>query len=115
MSDDEIPPGSVYITPKQMWEAIQETRDIAKGTAKAVDELRLMVDPVLHDLRADLTALATRHDTDHAAHAVKIEALEKQAWSSKWVPTLVTAVLTAAATGLVLAFITHGLTAITIQ
>ncbi len=112
---EEIPPGSVYITPKQMWEATQESLSLARENAQKLDELKLMVDPVLHDLRADLNALEIRHDKDHTEHAIEIEALKKQAWSSKWVPALVSFVLSSTVVAIVVMLVTRSLTNITVQ
>lgn len=101
---EEIPPGSVYITPKQMWEEIVAVR-------ASVDKLTTLVDPSLRNLRGDISDLQKQHD----GLAVKVEALEKQAWSSKWVPALVTAVVAAVLTGSIITLISNTFTTINVQ
>lgn len=105
---EEIPPGSVYITPKQMWEAVEEIR-------KSVDRLTAIVDPSLQDLRANIAALTAKHDREVTALDVRTVALEKQAWSSKWVPALISGVLCSSVAAIVTLVITRSLTMIAVQ
>ena len=49
-----IPPGSVIVTPEDMWAAIGEIRETGHRTETAINELRLSVNPTISDLRQDL-------------------------------------------------------------
>lgn len=102
----EIPSGSVIITPDDMWRTIQETRDIAAGTRKSVDELKVLVNPALNDLRDDIHVLDTREQKHHEDHDAKILALQQQSWSSRWVPALVMSLLCTIGGGITLYILT---------
>lgn len=93
-----LPPGSVIITPEDMWRAIEEIRDTGRRTESAVTELKLVVNPALNNLRADVDE-----------HDKRLNALEQQAWSSRWVPAIVTAILTTVIGGVALYLVTNGL------
>ena len=105
----EIPSGSVIITPDDMWKAIQETRDIARGTQIAVAEIKLIVDPALNDIRGNVQDLDDREAAHHNAHGIRITELERQSWSARWVPALITSLLCSVAGGIAIYVITRGL------
>lgn len=92
----EIPSGSVIITPDDMWRTIQETAESSRRTEAAVNELKLLVNPALGDLHKDVEKLETR-----------VSELEKQSWSSRWVPALVMSLLVAVAGGVAMFVITN--------
>lgn len=94
----EIPSGSVIITPDDMWRAIETIRDTGQRTNEAVTELKLLVNPMLNDLRADVLKNGDR-----------IAALEQQSWSSRWVPALVMSLLCTLGGGITLYIVTHAL------
>lgn len=101
---EDPPPGSVYITPKQMWDATQESLTLARDNAQKLEELKGLFAPKMSDLQLEI-----------AANKVRIDALEKQSWSSRWVTALVVAVLTASITGVIVVIITRSLTTINVQ
>ena len=105
----EIPSGSVIITPDDMWKAIQETRDIARGTQVAVAEIKLIVDPALNDIRDDMRILNDREAAHHEHHGKLIQELQQASWSARWVPALITSLLCSVAGGIALYVITRGL------
>jgi hypothetical protein len=102
-----FPPGSVIITPEDMWRAIQENRDTSSRIEQGVTELRLLVNPALNEMRDDISAL----DAREAAHYEKIDKrfrpIEEQSWSARWVPALIASVLATAVGGVVLFLITQ--------
>ena len=89
----DIPSGSVIITPDDMWKAIQETRDIARGTQVAVAEIKLIVDPALNNIRDDVRTLDDREAAHHEHHGKQIQELQQASWSSRWVPALIASLL----------------------
>lgn len=111
-----IPPGSLIVTPKDMWDRISEIQETGHRTESAVNELRLTVNPELRDLRQDVdtnTARVTALEKELPRNGeARITALEQHSWASRWLPTGVSAVLTAALTGLIMygigQWITHG-------
>lgn len=116
MTEPVIPPGSVIVTPDDMWETIREIQTTGHRTESAINDLRLTVNPELHNLRQDedatmqrVTALEREMPRNGEA---RITALEQHSWASRWLPTGVSAVLTAALTGLIMygigQWITHG-------
>lgn len=105
---DEIPAGSKILTPDDMWDVVQETRDLAKKTQATVEELKNLVHPALADVRADVQALDAREQKHHDEHERAIHKLQESMWSSKWVPSLVTAIITAIVVGASLYFLSHG-------
>lgn len=96
MTDSVIPPGSVIVTPEDMWSAIGEIRDTGHRTETAINELRLTVNPAVTDLRKDVD--------DHAG---RLTALEQASWSSRWVPAIVTSLLVGVIVGVIVYVITH--------
>lgn len=107
MTAGEIPSGSVIITPDDMWKTIQETRDIAASTATAVNELKLIVNPTLSDIRADLQTLDDRENAHHNAHGVRLTDLERGVWSSRWVPAIFMAVICSSLAGVIVYAVTR--------
>lgn len=97
----EIPSGSVIITPDDMWRTIQDTAESSRRTEAAVNELKLLVNPALHEVRSDVATLDTREQNNHEKHEGRIRALEEQSWASRWVPALVTAVLCSVIAGVI--------------
>ncbi len=103
----EIPSGSVIITPDDMWRAIETIRDTGQRTNEAVTELKLLVNPALGEIRADITDLSQR-ERDHFNNLNgRMVDLEKQSWSSRWVPAIVMAVLCSAIAGVLVYAVTH--------
>jgi hypothetical protein len=92
----EIPPGSVIVTPQDMWQAIGEIRDSSHRTEGTINELKNMVNPALGDLKADYAKLE-----------VRVVDLERSSWSSKWVPAIVMAVLCSTIAGILVYIVTH--------
>ena len=105
----EIPSGSVIITPDDMWKTIQETRDIARETQVAVAAIKLIVDPALNDIRDDMRTLEDREAAHHEHHGKLIQELQQASWSSRWVPALITSLLSSVAGGVTLYVIIRGL------
>lgn len=112
-----IPPGSVIVTPEDMWAAIGEIRDIGHRTESAITELRLAVNPAINDLRQDVDQNARIEREHHEKTNQRIDglgetvhALEKQSWSSRWVPALVSAILAAVVGGVLVYTFAHILT-----
>lgn len=114
----EIPAGSVIVTPEDMWGAIGEIRDTGHRTEAQITELRLGMMPAISDLRQDVDDNArierehhektgARVDLLEDKHDKRITALEQQSWSSRWIPVLVTSIITAAIAGLIIYFVTH--------
>lgn len=95
MPDNNIPPGSVIVTPEQMWVVMQETRD-------SVRKLETLLNPSLAEIHQDHRELDERENIHHEAHERAIRDLQQATWSSRWVTALVTATGTAAVGGLVL-------------
>lgn len=100
----EIPPGSVIVTPDDMWKAIEETRDAGRRTENAVNELKQLVSPALADVREDITKTDARVDKLDA----RVVELEHQSWATKWVPALATSVVCTVVGGVALYFVSHG-------
>ena len=98
----EIPSGSVIITPDDMWKAIETIRDTGARTEQAVSRLELIVNPALNDIRGDVQTLDDREAAHHNAHGIRITDLERQSWSSRWVPALITSLLSSVAGGIAL-------------
>lgn len=96
MSESVIPPGSVIVTPEDMWTAISEIRETGHRTETAIAELKLTVNPAVSDLRRDFKELDGRVTT-----------LEHQSWSSRWVPPLVSAIIVAAIGGVLVYTFVH--------
>ncbi len=109
MTAGEIPSGSVIITPDDMWKAIETIKDTGARTEQAVSRLELIVNPALNDIRNDLQVLDDREAAHHNAHGIRITDLERQSWSSRWVPALITSLLCSVAGGIVLYIVTRGL------
>lgn len=97
---DQIPSGSVIVTPDNMWQVIQETRD-------GVNELKTLMNPALKDIRDDVKSLDDREQKHHEEHASAISDLQKQSWSSKWVGPLISGTLVAAIGGIAVWVLTH--------
>ena len=95
-SQPSIPPGSVIVTPEDMWTAIGEIRDTGHRTENAINELRLTVNPVVSELRQDVD----KHDK-------RITALEEQSWASRWVPAIVMSLIVTVIGGVAIYVITH--------
>ena len=60
----EAPDGSVYITPKQMYDELLRLRDAVQGLCKTLD-------PALDDIRNDV-----------GDHETRIRALERRMWQA---------------------------------
>lgn len=103
----EIPPGSVIVTPDDMWRAIETIRDTGQRTNEAVTELKLLVNPALGEIRGDIADLSQR-ERDHFTNLnSRVVELEKQSWSSRWVPAIVMAVLCSTIAGVLVYIVTH--------
>lgn len=105
----EIPSGSVIITPDDMWKTIQETAESSRRTEAAVNELKVLVNPALGDLRRDLEKLDDREQEHYDRHAGSILELQQQSWSSRWVPAIITSLLVAVIAGVAMLVITKAL------
>ena len=89
----EIPSGSVIITPDDMWKAIETIKDTGARTEQAVSRLELTLNPALNDIRGDLQILDDREAAHHKSHGDRITDLERQSWSTRWVPAVVMGLL----------------------
>ena len=107
MTPPEIPSGSVIITPDDMWKAIETIKDTGARTEQAVSRLELTLNPALTDIRGDLQTLDDREAAHHNAHGARITDLERQSWSSKWVPAIFMAVICSAIAGVIVYAITR--------
>lgn len=107
MTESVIPPGSVIVTPEDMWTAIGEIRDTGHRTETAINELRLTVNPALTDLRQDVDTNARIEREHHDKHDVRLTELEQQSWSSRWVPAIVMSLIVTAIGGVVVYVLTH--------
>jgi len=70
MSDQQVMPGSVIITPTKMYEEMQDI-------GRKVDHLSSVVDPALNKLREDIIAGRGEHATIQAE--IKVEESERKA------------------------------------
>ena len=109
MAAQEIPSGSVIITPEHMWKAIETIKETGARTEQAVSRLELTLNPALTDIRGDLQTLDDRESAHHEHHNKLIQDLQQASWSTRWVPALVTSLLCSVAGGIVLYIVTRGL------
>lgn len=107
MVDSVIPPGSVIVTPEDMWTAIGEIRDTGHRTENVINELRITMNPALADLRQDIDTNARIEREHHEKHDIRITALEQASWSSRWVPAIVMGIIVTAVGGIVVYIVTH--------
>lgn len=91
-----IPPGSVIVTPEDMWAAIGEIRETGHRTENTLNELRLTLNPAMNDLRQDLDSIDKR-----------LTAVEQASWSSRWVPAIVMSLIVTVLGGVTVYIITH--------
>ncbi len=103
----QIPSGSVIITPEDMWRAIERIEDTGRRTESSVNELKLVVNPALHDLREDVDENARIARVADEKLADRIRVLEEASWSSRWVPAIVMSLLASTVAGVVVYVITH--------
>lgn len=79
----EIPPGSVVITPQDMWDAIGRIE-------KTTEDIRATIAPQVGDLRSDHDDL--KKDVDD--HETRIRAVEKANWKQAGIYAAISVIVT---------------------
>lgn len=109
MTGEILPPGSVIVTPEDMWKAIGEIRDTGHRTETAITELRLLVNPALAEVRDDVAKLDAREQAHHDSHNDRLRLLEEQSWASRWAPAIVMSLLVSGVGGAIVFVVTQSL------
>lgn len=87
----EVPPGSVVVTPEDMWDAINEIRDGVRKFGPSYDQLKTRIDEV------------DKNEKDHYKEVSKdILDLKKRSWSNQWINVAAGAGLTGVVGGIAL-------------
>lgn len=83
----EIPPGSVVITPQDMWDAIGRIE-------KTTEDIRATIAPQVGDLRSDHDDLKRELSAVQKDHETRIRAVEKANWKQAGIYAAITVIAT---------------------